>query len=256
MHRRANLKLCEGENGISRSELAVLKPVWIGRVNPIRHTVVIDLVTEWFEANDHKIRDEFHAISHLGLRYIGLFNLKAKPMHDIEPILVVTNNNDGKSALEFHSGMAISDVNESIGFHQSFTVLKKIGFTPDEELKSLVNENLIRAKECFHVEYEREERFKKIKLTPENAHHLICTLLQTEIIAGRVAFELLTGWNKPEADYLKPRTLWSLFVHCLTFTNRLKSIQHIERSKSLHEFFDEIAGFHMRQTKWVQQTFA
>lgn len=254
MHRRASFKLCEGENGISRPELAVLKPVSIGRVNPIRHIVVVDLVSEWFEANNCKIKDEFHAISHLGLRYIGLFTLKAKPMRDIEPVLAITNNNDGKSALEFHSGMSIPDVQESISFHHSENVVSKIGFTPEDELKTLVNEKLLYLKEWFHVEYDREERFKKIKLTPEKAHHIICTLLQTEIIAGRVSYELLTNWNKPESDYLKPRTLWSLFIHCLTFTNRLKSMQHIERSKTLHEFFDELAGFHLKPTKWVQAT--
>jgi hypothetical protein len=254
MYRRASLKLCEGESNISRPGLALIKPVAINKVHPIRHIVLVDMVTEWFENNHCKIKEEFHATSHLGFRYIGLFHVRSMTMTDFEWVVVITNNNDGKSALELHSGIVLPEVQESIAFHHSSTVLKKLGFTPEDELKSLVNETMSSLREWFNVEYDRCDAYKKLKLSTEKAHHIICTLLQTEIIAGRVAFELLTGWNNPESDYIKPRTLWSLFVHCLTFTNRLKSIQHIERSKSLHGFFDGLAGFVPKPTKWVQAT--
>lgn len=256
MHRRANLKLSEGESSISKTELALVKPIVVNRMNPLRHIVVADAIFDLISGMTARIRDEFHAVSHGGLRYIGLFEAVVSTMLDFHWVISVTNSHDGKSAMEIHSGISFPNVEESIGFHHSMVVLKKYTYTSESDFRSLVNESIIECRMHFNLEIERMERYKSIKLTEKDAHHIICTLLMTEIVAGRLAYEILTDWNKPQVDYIKPRTLWSLFVHCLTFTNRLKSIQHIERSKELHEFFDSVANFRLKPTHWVQSTFA
>lgn len=257
MHRRASFKLCDGEGSITRPQLAVLTLTPDTRINstrnPIRHISIVEYITDWIKENGLKIRDEFHAVSHLGFRYIGLFHIKGE-LGDIEWMVGITNNNDGKAAVELHSGFTVPAVEDSIGFHKSFTVTDKRGSYTPKEIRSLVNENMSNARQLFNVEHERIEIYKKLKLTPEKAHHIICLLIQSEIVAGRLSFETLIDWNDPKVAYLKPRTLWSLFVHCLTFINRLRTIHHIERSKALQQFFDELAGFVPKPTKWVQQT--
>lgn len=252
MYRRASLKLHDNESSISRAELRVVPIEFSGQIDPIRHIEIFEEVESQLLAIDYNVKDEFHALTKGNLRYAGLIVSKAIWMTDWDWCLLITNNNDGKGAAEIHSGIVFRDVAECIAFHVSFTLFKKVGYLSKEDMRALVNENIDKCRDYMKLEDERMTAYKKIKISREVAHNIICELLMTEIVAGRCAFEVLTDWNNPQVDYIKPRTLWSLFVHCLVFINRLKTIHHIERSKQLHEFFDEVAKFNSKPTKWVQ----
>lgn len=242
------------EKIVGPAELSLITVVAGQRLNPVRHIMVRDFVREALLPLRRKIKDEFHATSHKGNRYIGLFHTD-KSYLEMDWVLAMTNANDGSGSMELHSGVAFPDLEYAQTYHETRIVLRKYGFLSTDEIQALVNENVELMQQHFNLEVMRMDHYKQITIAPEKAHHIICRVIQTNIIAGRVAFELIQRWSEP-FPYLKPRTLWSLFVLCSWFTNRLRSTEMISRSEELHNFFDDIAHFDRKATKWVQTQFA
>lgn len=222
-------------------------------LEPIRHIRLYELMTNL----PYPQLGEFHTASPDGAKYFGLYEYGLPPDDDeIRWVLAVTNCNDGSEALRISSAISICGVSRALSFHFDVTGLKKFNRVERESLADLVTETAERCKDHFNLEFERMEHFKKHKLTKEAAHDLLCTAIDREVVAGRLAAELISTWKSPMWDYLKPRTLWSMFCLLSWCHNRLKAPVLIERTINLHHFFDEIGGFNKKPTRWVQSRFA
>lgn len=249
---RISIALHEGATPTSRPELSVLQTKPGFSLTPIRHIAAVESVSAAIP--DGSIVDEFHAISHGGSRYTGLFEVNEN--WEIRRLIGVTNANDGTGTLDLHSGISVPAFDRIILFQNSHTIFKKYTYVPEEQIRLLVNEKVHEMREEFNCMLERMDHFKQIKLADRDAHHLICETLYTEIVAGRVAHEFIHKWRKPDNAYLDGKNLWSLFLISSWFLNRLKAPQLIERTKQLCDLFDKFARFTPKQTTWVQTQFA
>jgi hypothetical protein len=222
-------------------------------LEPIRHQRLYEIMGRL----PYPQLGEFHAATPSGYGYFGLYEYGLPPDDDeLRWVLAVTNYNDGTEALRISSAISICEVERALSFHHDITGLKKFNRVIPDQLEELVNEKAEACKDHFNLEFERMEHFKKQKLTKERAHDLLCTAIDREVVAGRLAAELIFTWKDPKWEYLKPRTLWSMFCLLSWCHNRLKAPVLIERTINLHHFFDEIGGFNKKPTRWVQSRFA
>ncbi len=238
----------------NRSEVSTVRLTPGQRINPIRHEAIIDSIFAYAEKHDFIIRDEFNALGNDGARWLGLFQLSQD--REIDWSILFHNANDGSGVLSVTSGICLPEVDKAVIFSEEQKVIRKYGFVTPDELQVLVNEKLEFVREHYNLEFERMEHYKNHRLTRESGHDIICRLLDQEVIAGRLAHELISTWKNPPWVYLKPRTLWSLFLLCGWFLNRLNVFVLVERTTNLHHVFDEIARFDKKPTIWTQDRFA
>lgn len=244
-----------GGEPVTKLELDRFKSLPDQGIFSISHRAVADMIEDYFEKNTvFNIRDTFHAVYHGGYRYAGLFQLNASP-YDVDWLVAATNANDGRGSLVIHTGCVLRDFRCTLSFNHSRKVMKKYTYISPDELKALVNESLVESKDYYAVESDRMDHYQKTKLSAELAHHTICRLIETEVVAGRLAAEFINRWNNPE-DYIKPRNVRSLFTLASFMLNRLRTSELIERTQTLHDFFDDVAKFNKKPTTWIQTRFA
>jgi hypothetical protein len=212
---------------------------------------------EYFEGRKMWVSDSFYASDDTGETLQGFISVREKNLADIKWVIGMTNSNGERSrGFYLHSGFVVTEVSSAVSISASEKVITKYSFFTNDELKTLVTERLDYLREFYLLEYERESHFKKIRLSSAEAHNIICDMIRRDVIAGRLSKEMLDLWHKPTAEYLRPRTMWSLFCLSSWLLNRLNVPVMIERTTNLHHFFDEVADFNKKPTKWVQSTFA
>lgn len=261
MKLRISAPLKNSMEPMSYSELRTL-PTPPDRLWPIRPDFIADMVFEYVEKFGlGKIEDAFFGASHDGNEFYGLFSVPANSLQDFKWVIGATNDNQSgggivRGSFEIHSGFILPYVGNAMAFSRSILIAEKKKYIPKEDIQALVNENLDVLREEFNLEFDRESHYKARKLKPEEASHIILQVIDRDVMAGRLISEFIDEWKKPQFEYLKPRTLWSLFCQCAWFLNRLQAPILIERTIKLHHLFDEIAKFNKKPTKWVQSSFA
>jgi hypothetical protein len=260
MKLRLSAPLKNSMTPVSYAELKVIPPP-PDKLFPIRGDLLADMVFDYVASVDLKVTDTFYGASKDGNEFYGLFSVGPHNDSDFEWIIGITNDNSSgggivRGSFEAHSGVSFPFVGNAMSFSKTVKIAEKKCRIDKDDLRSLVNENLTMLREYFNLEYERESIFKARKLKPEEASHIIMQVIERNVMAGRLISEFLDEWRNPKFEYLKPRTLWSLFVQCAWFLNRLQAPILIDRTVMLHHLFDEIAKFNKKPTKWVQSTFA
>lgn len=244
----------------SRTELKLAGPVPGLSLNPIRHISALEaLLTAISDIEDMNPIEEIHTIGYNQARYYGFIRIKDARLSDnidIDWVVGICNKNDGTGATELHSGMHITPYGGVVMISSYNQIVQRKGLRLLDDLQPLVNENLALALDCFSVQLDRMEAYKEIKIDNPKAHDIIGRLMKEKILSGRVAAVGIDEWHKPTSDYIKPRTIWSLFCLCGFLHSRLKGYEMIERNVLLHQFFDSVAKFNKKTTTWIQSRFA
>jgi hypothetical protein len=256
MNTRISLTMGDGLEQCSLTDIKLLPLCENCSAFPIRHETIALSLTRAVELQGDKVRDSFHAITPDRAKYVGIFDIQTPESSDFRWAVMATNANNGASAFELHTGIVIPAAEMSVGFQFTDMIMKRNRLLVLDELQDLVNESLVKLKDYYNLSFMRMEHLKSKKLTREEASDIIVRLLGTEVVAGRLAHELITLWTKPQLDYLKPRTMWSLFCLSLWLLQRLRAYAIVDRTTDLHHFFDDISKFDKKPTRWVQKTFA
>lgn len=241
----------------SYSEVQALGIVSGSRMFTMRHDTIMPMIQDYIDSSALRLRDALHAMSHNGLRYLGLFQITGFTDKELDWVIAATNANDGFGGFDLVSGFCVPDFETMSSFHEEATIIKrKTSLIDTVQVKTLVNEKMGYLRDSYLIEYQRMAHYKSVKLTEATAHHFICKLLSTEIVAGRSAHEFITTWDQAahREIYIKPRTMWSLFCHANSFLARLKHHEMIERSMELHTLFDALSNFHIKPNQWLQST--
>jgi len=256
MSERISLTLGDGLEPISTHALAGL-PIKPGpQIAPIRHHTIQEMVVASLDQFGYRMKDSFHAVAKEGARYVGLFDILVNETRDYRWGIMATNANDGSKTMWLHSGIILHGADNTFSVHCSDEVFKSHRFFTSDELQVLVNESVTRLNDHFNLMEHRMEHLKGKKLTSAEGHHLICNIIASEVVAGRVAAELIDRWNNPDFEYLHPRTMWSAFCLCSWFLKRLRPAALVERTINLHHFFDDVAKFNKKTTRYKQTAFA
>ena len=254
---RISCVLLAGTEPRSIKEIALIPAYHGPRILPIRHEYIAAAVEDYVDCDPScRLVDAFHACPENAARYIGLFDVKTTGCDDFRWVIGATNSMDGTLSFSLHSGIVIPGAEMAIAFHASERLIGRKGYVPREEIPNLVNENLFILRDHYNLCIERMDHLKSCKLTSPAAAELILSLFGTEVIAGRMAYEFIMAWKKPQFDYLKPRTMWSLYCLCAWFLKRLRDVVMIDRTMNLNHFFDDMSKFDKKPTRWVQSTFA
>lgn len=257
MNNRISVPLQIGMQSVSLAELEIKPPS--GRsLFGIKSSLIVELVSNYVGAQSRmKISDSFYACDETDDMFQGFVMVKEPRLSDFHWIIGMTNANAGRSkGFDLHSGIVIPWMENCIAIMHSERVIKKYQFFAKDDLQVLVNERLDVLREHFNLHHERETHYKKIKIDNADAHDIICKMISTEVMAGRSSKRLLDAWHKAPFDYVKPRTVWSLYCLSAWLLNHLTAPEMIERTIMLHHFFDDVAKFDKKPTKWVQTTFA
>lgn len=257
MNQNLSCVLGAGLETRSLPEIAILVIPPGPRVKPIRHEKIAHAVMDyiWSQKGDLLVQAS-HAINPTGTHYLGLFDVKTQSARDFRWLIAATNGTDGTAVFNLHSGIVIPDAEMSFVFHHTDIMIRRGNNLDDDELQALVNETLLRMRDHYNLCFERMDHLKSCKLTNQAACELICAILGVEVIAGRSAHEFINAWKKPPFAYMKPRTMWSLYCLCAWFLKRLRAHVLIERTQNLNHFFDDMAKFDKKPTRWVQDAFA
>lgn len=254
----SNLDFVDGSRRLSFKELAAL-PAPVGderRIFPIAHSYLVDRVFDGIEKEGLLLRDAVYTVSHGDARLFGLFELVSTSVNDSEQswIIAVTNANDGTDGISIYGGTLIH-APQVIIFHEELSVIKRHSEESLVALDESVAAAIKKLHEHWNVNHDRSIAYKQLSLTPEKADHFIADAIWSEVVAGREIASLLSIYRKP-IPYLKPRTLWSLYSCIGVILNKLKPPQLIDRTIKLTSYFDHLASFKLKPSKYTQTYFA
>lgn len=263
MHKPLEICLVDGSRVVNYTELRDYPhPVSNSdRVFPIHHEYLVSLVLESAMAEGFRLKDSLYSTSHGGFRFFGLFQFAEKDMavnfpppspSQIGWIVGASNANDGTDGVLMWSGVRIVDTN-AIAFNDELTIAKRHTEDAMLALPDQIRGGMRKMHEHWNINAERFDCYAEQSLTIEDAHHLICTAIKEEVIAGREINALLTLYHKTRG---RGRGLWTLFSCCVQILNKLKTPQMIERTIQLHNLFDQFAKFNKRPSPWIQTRFA
>lgn len=229
----------------------------MGTPFPVRAHVMRDTLVEMIP-NERKLKvvDEFHSISHVNFNYWGLFGTMNQEHDDFQWVIACSVNHSG-TLVNMYSGIWFPGFRNTCSFHaESLKVITGGKYRTEAEIALFVNERLDDLQKFYLLDFERMNHYKNKVLTRAQANDLICTMIEQEVFAGRIAAEFIELWHKQAHEYTKPRTVWSLFCEVSWVLNRLLPYHMIERTINARVFFDTIFRFKPRASIWKQETFA
>lgn len=219
---------------------------------PIPHTELVQSVFDAIFDRNLVIPSAIHSLSHAGLRYFGLLDVRSKSyVTDHSWVVGVFNSHDRRNGAEIMAGVRLFASNvvvfsDEVNFNlrHSKDALKK--------LPTLVNESVEQLHTQWSVQDKRLEDYKSEHLSDEMASHLIIRALDKKIIHARDIPNVLKMYRKPIHESFGSRTAWSLFNAIATPLQTLRVSALIEASIKLHRMFDSTCKFNSHGERFIQ----
>lgn len=210
---------------------------------PIPHGRLIEGVERYLGDSGYTIHAQQHALSHMGQRYFGVFDLRLSSGEDNDygMALGLRNSHDKtfQAALVMGTRVFVCD---NLSFSGQVQIARKHTRFITRDIDSLLMKAMGRLHDHKGATDTRIAAYKEREIRDEQAHDLIVKAVDVRAISGMQIRPVVNEWRRPTHDAFQPRTLWSLF-NAFTEVYKQGSLE-ITRSRSqcLHGLFDSYVG--------------
>lgn len=237
-----------GAHKVSREVLrAVQAPESTQTFQPISHESMVSNIERQLTKIGLDVVQEVHAVSHEGLRYFGMLEVRNGSEHsDYSTVLGIRNTND-KS---FRAGMVIGSgvfVCDNLCFSGEIEVgrmhtLNILNDLPDLILNAL---KLVGAAQGFQDK--RIAAYRETELTDTVVNNLLIEAFDAKVISSNKIGRVLTEWRAPRHQEFVDagQTAWRL-MNAFTETlkpGRLSNLFALPtKTQALHTILDRVSG--------------
>jgi hypothetical protein len=244
VQRRPKLCLHCGGNEVTRAEVqSTDTPRPTDTWKPIPHIELIERVEEALELNYLQIGSMAHSLSHEGLRYFGLIEVRSQELveEDYAYVLGIRNSHDKTFPAGLVAGASVF-VCDNLSFSGQIRVTRKHTRFIRRDLVTLVQGSIGKLMNAWHQQDQRIERYKQHDLTDEQVHDLVIRSVDVGVLPNRKVPDLLKGWREPRHEEFNARNAWSLFNG---YTEVLKGnlAELPRRTERLHGLLDSEVGW-------------
>jgi hypothetical protein len=242
--RRPALCLHCGGNEVTRDQVhGTETPRATATWQPIPHIELIEEVEAALELNHLKIGHVAHSLSHEGLRYFGLIEVRSRELgeQDYAYVLGIRNSHDKTFPAGLVAGASVF-VCDNLSFSGEIRVTRKHSKFIRRDLVALVQGSIGKLMTAWHEQDRRIARYKEHELTDEVVHDIAVRSVDVGVLRNRQLPDLLKEWREPHYEDFQPRTAWSLFNG---YTEILKGnlAELPRRTERLHGLFDSEVGW-------------
>ena len=240
--KRANLVLHCGANQVSRDDVAsVYTPEPTRSWMPISHISLIEQVELVLRHNNLKIVGQAHALSHAGMRYFGLMEIRnGQNSEEYSWVLGARNSHDQTYPAALVAGANVF-VCDNLSFSGEVKLSRKHTTFIWRDLPQLTERAIGRLMQKWHQQDERIAAYKGHDLLEMSAHDLIIRSVDVGAMPPSKIPDVLKEWRNPRHEEFEPRTSWSLF-NCFTEVLKGSLTALPKRTEALHGLFDSYCG--------------
>ena len=242
--RRPQLCLHCGGHLATRDEVeTTLTPSPTNTWQPIPHIELIERVEEALHLNRLEIGSMSHSLSHEGLRYFGLIEVRSRELReqDYAYVLGIRNSHNKTFPAGLVAGASVF-VCDNLSFSGEVRVTRKHTRFIRRDLVTLVQGSIGKLMTAWHEQGQRIARYKQHELTDEVVHDIAVRSVDVGVLPNRKLPDLLKVWREPRYEDFHPRTAWSLFNG---YTEVLKGnlAELPRRTERLHGLLDSEVGW-------------
>ena len=208
---KGNLMLHCGATAKPRHELGLVPlPQATKTYAPLGHKPFIDMVEDKMGEVGFKFGDQAHSLTKDGDRYFGLVQLLNGGSSSEHAMVMGLRNSYDKAfsaSVAFGSHVFVCD---NLAFMGEQVIGRKHTVHIERDLPGLVVTCVSQTKAMAHVQDQRFERYRDIKLTDRKADSLIINMLRRGAMNNRRVQTVVNEWYEPEVDH-GPKRVWRLF---------------------------------------------
>lgn len=244
-HRHPHLLLHCGASAVELKQVARVKtPRPTVTWTPIPHIELIHQVEQTLGAAQLKVGSQAHSLTHDGLRYFGLMEIKSSEVErdDYCLVLGLRNSHDKTFPAGIITGASVF-VCDNLSFSGEIKLTRKHTRLIIRDMPLLVGRaiGLLTAK--WHQQDTRITDYKATDVDDRTAHDLIIRSTDAGVCSNRLIPQVLQDWRRPRHEAFEERTVWSLFN---AFTEALKTTGNLaelpKRTHALHALLDAHVG--------------
>lgn len=216
------LMLHRGARSVERQELdAVLPPPETATFFPIKHSIVLDRVSDTLSSSGYEIASQQLALSPDNQRFFGTLTLRTPIMDGVALMIGVKNANDRSTPIGFCAGEKIF-VCDNGSFASEVVIARRHTRFGETRFNDALSQAVLGLRQYQALAQTRIENLKGLTLTEDAANSYLLKAAETGIVGWRLLPKVIEEWREPRYDDFKPRTAWSLFN---SFTEALKDRQ-------------------------------
>ena len=239
-----NLELHCGAHTVSQDAIRAVKtPEGTDTWNPIPHMDLITQVRTTLEANKLTIVNEAHSLTHDGMRYFGLLQIKnGQKQEDYAWVLGLRNSHDKVFPAGLVAGADVF-VCDNLSFSGEVRFARKHTRYITRDLPQITERAIGRLMDKWGRQDKRIEVYKHLEINNIDAHDLIIKAVDVRACTPRMIPAILQEWRHTEFPEFKERTMWSLFNGFTRVMNQGQNLNELaRRTESLHGLLDSYSG--------------
>ena len=237
-----NLILHCGASTVTRKDVAQVEtPRSTETWTPIPHMHLIKEVEGALKANDLRIVNQAHSLTHDGSRYFGLMEIQSRVVCvDYAYVLGLRNSHDKR----FPAGLVVGAqvmVCDNLSFIGEIKIARKHTRHILRDIPSLTQQAIGRLMERWHHQDERIQAYKARNISDRIAHDLIIRSRDVGAATPRQIPGILQQWRESPHQEFEARNIWSLF-NAFTEVAKGNLLELPRRTERLHGLMDSFVG--------------
>lgn len=234
-----------GARAVSLEQVAsVTLPETTRSWHPISHLQLIQTVQNTLSANNLTFGTQAHSLTHDGMRYFGLMEVRGQQVSDDYCwVLGLRNSHDKTFPAGVVAGASVF-VCDNLSFSGEVKIARKHTRFIARDLPQLIEGAIGRLMEKWNSQDARIAAYKERNIDDAQAHDLLIRATDVGVCSNRLIPEVLREWRQPRYSQFEGRNIWSLFN---AFTEAFKGGNLAElpkRAEALHGLLDIHVGLH------------
>lgn len=205
----------KGGRDVLRDELSHIEaPAPTDTWFPVKHSAVLDAVSETLQGAGFHIRATRLSIAHEGHRFFGTLDLATEIAGGISLAVGIRNSTDKSFPIGFCCGSRVF-VCDNLAFTSEIVVSKKHTRFGQERYLEGLSRAVATLPQYQVTAAQWVSRLQEWTLEEDMANSLLLQAYEKDIVGSRLLPLILHEWRNPKFEEYKPRTGWSLF-NCFT----------------------------------------
>lgn len=233
-----------GAKPVSRDELAaVIAPEPTETWYPLPHHDLVAEVEAHLSGSGLEIGVAVHALSHHGLRYFGLLQLRRADgrARDYGWVVGLRNSHDKTCPAGLVTGSQVF-VCDNLAFSGEIKLARKHTKNAVRDLRQMTARAVGLLGNRFEALDRRIEAYRAEPMADWCAHDIVVRACDCRAITASQIPHVIDEWRKPRHPEFEPRTAWSLFNAFTEVQKRTGPHAALHRGEALHGLFDAAVG--------------
>jgi len=200
-----------GAREVSREELNLIEAppptqTWF----PVRHSTVVESVSDLLHAGGFEIQKATHAVSRNGARMFTTLDLTTALSVGVTLAVGLRNSCDRSFPLGFCAGSRVF-LCDNLAFRADLLVARKHTRFGQDRFREAIAQAVGSLGQFQQVEADRIRRFQSLTLSDERAESLILRSFERGLVSYRALPDVIHEWRQPSHDFGSEPSLWRLF---------------------------------------------